>query len=247
MSHRMQRAPGQKMTIPVSQEDLYNGITMEIQQKTKTLCSKCNGSGAYSEDDISICQTCKGRGVIIVVKQPRPGMIQQIQMQCNTCHGRKKITKRVCDLCNGNKIEKTMHTIDLTIERGMMDDNIITYDEQWDVIDDSTLPSELQFRISTVKHDTFIRDKNDLHTNINITLKEALLGFQRTIQGLDNHPIHVKRTSITKPGSIIRIPNEGMPIRDTPSEFGSLHVKVSVLFPKTLTDTQRQEFSRIFS
>uniref|UniRef100_A0A0A9XBM3 Chaperone DnaJ C-terminal domain-containing protein n=1 Tax=Lygus hesperus TaxID=30085 RepID=A0A0A9XBM3_LYGHE len=174
-------------------------------------------------------------------------MIQQMQMRCDMCKGRRKIISRTCEACGGSKVELSAHSVELVIERGMKEDDAIEYEEQWDITHSATIPGTIVFRVSTVEHATFVRDDNDLHTTISITLKEALLGFQRTLRALDDHDIHVKRTSITKPGSIIRIANEGMPIRDTVSEFGNLHIKVVVIFPQQLNSYQRTEIRRLLT
>lgn len=44
-----------------------------------------------------------------------------------------------------------------------------------------------------------------------ITLKEALLGFKKKIKHLDNHFIKINKEGITKPGEIQTIKGEGMP------------------------------------
>jgi DnaJ-class molecular chaperone len=76
-----------------------------------------------------------------------------------------------------------------------------------------------------------------LHTEINITLKEALLGFSTEIRHLDDHIVLVDRDSVIQPGEIIRIKGEGMPKHQT-SDKGDLFVKVNVNFPNSLTEKQ---------
>jgi DnaJ-class molecular chaperone len=72
------------------------------------------------------------------------------------------------------------------------------------------LPGNLIFVIHELQHNTFRREKNDLHTNLSISLKEALLGnqltlfigFSKQIPHLDGHSILIKRDEVTQPGQV---------------------------------------------
>ena len=73
---------------------------------------------------------------------------------------------------------------------------------------------------------------------LNITLKEALLGFTRSIKHLDGHEVWVNRTDkITKPGLMERFRGEGMPIfGGYGGEFGDLLITYIVDLPDKLSD-----------
>lgn len=76
-----------------------------------------------------------------------------------------------------------------------------------------------------------------MHTDIHISLKEALLGFSRDIKHLDDHIVTLKRDSVIQPGEVLRVKGEGMPKHQS-SEKGDLYVKVHVIFPTNLTEKQ---------
>ena len=78
--------------------------------------------------------------------------------------------------------------------------------------------------------------------DMTITLKEALLGFTKTITHMDEHTVEIKRKRVTKPFHVKTIKGQGMPIHQFPSEFGDLHVKFIVEMPKQLTDEQKAIF-----
>ena len=52
-------------------------------------------------------------------------------------------------------------------------------------------------------HPTFTREEDNLKTSINITLKEALLGWKRTIKHLDGHTVEIGNQDVTRPGMMI--------------------------------------------
>lgn len=92
----------------------------------------------------------------------------------------------------------------------------------------------------------FRRDKNDLHYNLRIHLKEALLGFEKEIMHLDDHVVTVKKTGVTQPGDVIKVKGEGMPIHQT-SEKGDLYVRVDVIIPPQLSEKQKLLLEELFS
>lgn len=47
-----------------------------------------------------------------------------------------------------------------------------------------------------------MRHGHDLHINLRISLKEALLGFKHTIEHLDEHVVSIVRDGVTHPGNI---------------------------------------------
>lgn len=93
--------------------------------------------------------------------------------------------------------------------------------------------------IEQINDKNFRRENNDLHTDIHISLKEALLGFAREIKHLDEHIVPIKRDSVIQPGEVIRVKGEGMPKHQS-SEKGDLYVKVHVIFPTNLTEKQNE-------
>lgn len=107
-------------------------------------------------------------------------------------------------------------------------------------------PGHLIFTINELPHATFRREKNDLHTTLKITLKEALLGFERQINHLDDHLVIVKRDHVSQPGDTIKIRGEGMPVHQS-SERGDLFIKIDILIPNILTEKQKEIAKLLFS
>lgn len=106
---------------------------------------------------------------------------------------------------------------------------------------------DIVFVISQSPHSLFKRVDNNLFMTLEISLEEALLGFSRTITHLDGHQVTIKNQGqeIIQPYSWKIIKGEGMPIRGT-GDFGELHVKMQVVFPKQLSDKQKQLAMQIF-
>jgi DnaJ family protein B protein 11 len=107
-------------------------------------------------------------------------------------------------------------------------------------------PGHLIFMINEIPDMWYRREKNDLHYNLRITLKEALLGFEKEIKHLDEHVVFIKKDGITQPGDIIKVRGEGMPIHQS-SEKGDLYVRVDIYFPTFLTEAQKLIAEKLFA
>lgn len=60
---------------------------------------------------------------------------------------------------------------------------------------------------------------------------EALTGFTKSINHLDQVPVTFKRSGVTQYGLVDTIIGAGMPLLDNPDEHGDLYVEYIVQFP----------------
>ena len=74
--------------------------------------------------------------------------------------------------------------------------------------------------------------------NADISLQEALFGYEGEFTHLDGHKYHVNSVfnKVTQPFSWNIIRGEGMPKKGTDGEFGDLHVKLLINFPAKLSE-----------
>ena len=78
-----------------------------------------------------------------------------------------------------------------------------------------------------------------------ISLRDALLGFDKYITHLDGHQVRVKKDSISQQGDVIKIKGEGMPIHNK-GDFGDLLISLKIKFPQDLTEEQRTKLQTFF-
>lgn len=73
--------------------------------------------------------------------------------------------------------------------------------------------------------------------NLDITLKEALFGYEKKVRHLDGHEcsLHSTYNKVTQPFSWNIIKSEGMPIKGRDTDFGELHAKLLIKFPTKLS------------
>jgi len=241
------KAKGATITIPLelSLSDIYNGKTITVGYKKQVLCPKCHGSGAKNADDVTTCNECKGSGIKIVTQQLGPGFVTQSQRTCDKCNGKGKTVKSVCPFCKGTKVSTDDDFFVVTVQEGMPNGHSITFENQADENPDET-PGDVVFKIETLPHATFERDNDHLKTSMSITLLEALVGFSKNLTQLDGRQVLVSKSDITKPGDVLKIEHEGMPIYNS-AEAGDLFVKFSFIMPKTLTQEQKDSLRSLLA
>lgn len=93
--------------------------------------------------------------------------------------------------------------------------------------------------VTEKEHPNFKRQNDHLITTVEISLKEALTGWERIVRTIDGKSIRVSKPGPTQPGHEERFPGLGMTISKKPTERGDLVVRVNVRFPASLTPSQK--------
>ncbi|KAJ3300748.1 DnaJ- protein scj1 [Borealophlyctis nickersoniae] len=248
-AHQERKGPEINMDLQVTLEELFLGDSIEaspVEINKQIICPVCRGSGAKRAEDVTTCHVCGGNGVKVVRQMLGPGIYQQMQTTCDACGGRGKVIKSKCSACAGHKVKRGSHQFTVTVERGMSDGQRIVFEQEGDESPDIT-PGDVVFIVRTVPHPVFTRKGSNLYMKEVLTLKEALLGFQKVVKHLDGKDLTISRDGVTQPGFVQTIKGQGMPTHEFPSERGDLYVEYSVVFPSTLSSTQAELAEKLFA
>ncbi|XP_068459033.1 dnaJ homolog subfamily A member 4 [Clinocottus analis] len=234
---RMQRERRGKNVVhqlSVTLGEMYKGSTRKLGLQKSVICEKCEGYGG-KKGAMEKCSTCKGRGVQIKVQQIGPGMIQQIQSMCADCQGQgeKFNSKDRCKTCNGRKVERKKKILEVHIDKGMRDGQKITFTGEGDQ-EPGLEPGDVIIVLDQEEHPVFQRKDHNLTMKMDIKLAEALCGFKKTIQTLDDRVLIISSLpgEVIKHGDLKCVQNEGMPIYKEPFEKGHLFINFKVEFPE---------------
>lgn len=104
----------------------------------------------------------------------------------------------------------------------------------------SSLNLESSLTILQAPHPNFVRKGDDLVTTVDLSLKEALTGWERIVRTIDGKSIRVSKPGPTQPGHEEHYPGLGMVIPKKPTDRGDLVVRVNVKFPTSL-DSKTKE------
>ena len=133
------------------------------------------------------------------------------------------------------------------VEKGTPDGHTLAYRDQADEFL-NVRPGAVTVKVQQLEHPVFERKENDLKVRVHITLKEALLGFEKTLVHLDGALVRFSRLGkVTKPGLMERFKGKGMPLFESYSgDYGDLLVTYIVDLPTSLSDAQRELFKEFF-
>ncbi|OLY84070.1 Mitochondrial protein import protein MAS5 [Smittium mucronatum] len=225
---------GKDMThvLKVSLEELYKGKVTKLQLTKSVICSTCDGKGGRNGIS-STCTNCQGTGMKITMRQIGP-MVQQIQQQCNVCHGTGESIseKDRCKKCKGRKVVSEVKQIEVHIDKGMRDGQKIKFPGEADQAP-NTIPGDIVIVIEEKPHDRFKRREDDLIYNAKINLITALAGGNIHILHLDNRVLNVEILpgEIIKPGEMKIVSGEGMPSFRHHNK-GDLYINFEIVFPE---------------
>lgn len=147
-----------------------------------------------------------------------------------------------CEKCRGRPTTRENTTLKLFVERGAEEGTVVTYKNQGDTSEDNA-PGNIEIVITSKKHPLFRRVGYDLHMNVNVTLKEALLGFTREFDHIDGSKLTIESKSLLSCGEDFRIPKRGLPVHNDNFEYGDVVVHTRILWPTKLTDAQKEELA----
>lgn len=205
----------------VTLEEVYNGNFVEVK-RIKSIYKPTSGT-----------RQCNCRHEMRT-EQMGAGRFQMYQV-------------RVCDECPNVALAQESKTLEVEIEVGVDEGHVQEFQGEGEPHIEGD-PGDLKFVIRIEKHPRFERRGIDLYTNVTISLKDALSGFEMKIKHLDGHFVTVSREKITWPGARIRKKGEGMPSYNDNTVRGILYVTIDVEFPRgELTPEQKATVASLFS
>lgn len=101
---------------------------------------------------------------------------------------------------------------------------------------------DLYVVLSIAGHKNFTKKGNDLYTNLDIDIFDALLGTKVEVQHF-NTAITVTVPPLTQPEDVIRVKGKGMQLNNNIN--GNLYIKLNYRIPKELTDQQKELIKQI--
>ena len=223
---RQSRKPEVQISVKISFEESILGVDKNISFDYNKACADCHGVGRDTSSGHIECPDCNGTG-----KSNTMHGYVTIQLACQKCGGHGWTSRHSCKPCDGTGKTKSNHSIDLKIPAGICNGNTLRVNSK------NTKVITL-IKIAVEPSDSFIRDGNDIYSELDISLSEALLGCSKTVQ-LVRKEYTINIPECIQPGTKVRIRKEGATdVRGL--NLGNHYIKVNVKLPKKLTDNQKE-------
>lgn len=206
--------------IRVTLEDMYKGSQVNAKVRRRVVCRGCRTNRNSPK--------CTGCGPSC------PAERKTVQRQMGHMLFNQEI-----DVPSEERCKEEVTTLEAVVERGMADGSAITF-ERASEQSPGQVPGDVILQVEAVPHRVFKRNGNDLSMVLQLTLRQALLGFSRTIRHLDGHPVTISNSGVSQPHQVLVLQGEGMPVHGVPSEFGSLHVELMVSMPSRVSEEEKR-------
>lgn len=229
---RQQQKRGRDISIDteLSFEDSIFGVERTVLLNKTSTCDVCKGTGAEKGSEMSECNTCNGKGNIREIKQTFFGQFESSKV-CETCHGLGKVPKVKCHNCHGHGVLKKESEIKVKIPAGIDNGEMIRLSGAGEAVTGGQ-SGDLYIKIYVKKHPLFRRENQNLVTDLNIKLSQALLGGDYVLKTLDGD-ITLKIPEGVAFGEILRVKGKGVPYDK--NKRGDILIKINIIMPKKLS------------
>jgi DnaJ family protein A protein 2 len=235
--------PIQEVRVKLRMQDIFSGLSKNIDITVHDRCGKCEGSGSKNKQKTN-CSGCKGTGIKVMIRQIGPGMISQQQTSCDNCGGRGKYVepKDMCDICKGCGTHETKLNKTLEIHKNFDYETIMLLKNSGNYDQDSESKADIniKFVISDIdKYNMTIKNSYDLLMEYNINIHDALTGYSMYWDGHpDGNKYYFKFSDVIKDGDIKFIKNLGLPNNNNGNyKRGKLYIRFKYVYPNNILDS----------
>jgi len=132
------------------------------------------------------------------------------------------------------------------LDKGVPDGHRYTFKGESDEVPDIEA-GDVIVEILVDKHKKFTRKGADIVFHADITLIEALSGFEIVFEHLDQRKINLKTKvgEIIRPGDLKTVKECGMPFFNSPYRFGNLYIQFNIVFPEKVSEDQKNQLVKV--
>ena len=234
--NRSRRGGDVQTVVEIDLEEAFTGAAVNVPLDVALPCERCDSSGAEPGTSARTCPTCSGSGAVRSVSQNIFGQFVQ-QRACPECGGAGEVMEQACADCGGEGRIVSRTQIEVDVPKGIQDGQQIRVRGEGHAGFRSSERGHAFVIVRVSPDPRFVRDGDDLHTTLRLTMTEAALGTAATVSSLAGD-VELVVPAGTQPGEVRVLKGEGMPALRG-SGRGSLYVRLDVAVPTALDDEQR--------
>lgn len=225
------------MSLVLTFEEAIFGCKKTVNVTAADTCDTCHGTGAKPGTTPQTCPTCHGTGKETRATQTFFGMGQQITT-CHTCGGKGKIINEKCGGCNGTgRVQKTK-SVEVNIPAGINNGQTIRKSGFGQCGTNGGGYGDLLINVTVRPSTKFVRQENNITSNVTISVVQAILGDEITIPTIDGEEKYNIKPG-TQPDTKIFLKGKGVPFLRTPNRRGDHIVTVKVQIPTNCSEKQK--------
>lgn len=200
------------------------GANKDVSLSINDTCPSCHGSRCKPGSKAVKCKNCNGTGMESLSTGPF-----MMKSTCRRCKGTKTIVLDPCPTCEGKGTTIQRKKITVPVPAGVEDGQTVRMQ--------LSNKKDLYITFKVEKSRYFKRDGADIHTDVQISLSQAILGGTIKVQGL-YEDLSVKISPGTSSDTKIRLEGKGIK-RIASYGYGDHYLTVNIKVPKNLTEKQK--------
>ena len=223
-------------------EQAVFGATLPVNVRTAIACDDCAGSGAGQGTEPVTCVECSGTGQVQRVRQSLLGQMISSQA-CQRCRGFGQVIATPCTTCSGEGRVVTDKTYQVDVPAGVDTGSTLRLTGRGATGPRGGATGDLYVHLRVAPHGVFVRDGNDVVSDIEISYAQACLGASLEIETLDGTETLVIPPG-TPSGRVFTLARRGVP-RLQGRGRGDLRISVTVDVPTDLGDEEKALLRRL--
>ncbi|HET6624625.1 MAG TPA: J domain-containing protein [Gaiellaceae bacterium] len=240
---RPSRGGDVQAVVDIDLEEAFTGLSVTAPAEVAAPCARCGATGAEPGTGSRTCPTCGGGGVVRRVSQNLFGQFVQ-QRTCPDCEGSGETLESPCADCRGEGRVVESRRLEIDVPAGIRDGQRIRVRSGGHAGFRGGDRGDAFVLVRVRPDPRFVRDGDDLHTAVRLTMTEAALGTTVRVPA-PGGDLDVEVEPGTQPGKVRVVQGRGMP--SLQGRRGSLYVRLDVAVPTKLTEDQRlllEDFGR---
>ena len=233
-----------RMDIQIDFMDAMAGIEKEIKIQHTEHCEECNGSGFDKNAKETVCKTCGGQGRVQQNVRSILGSFTSVTT-CPKCHGTGKSPESFCKKCKGEGGILKDKTLKIKIPKGVDTGSKIRLSNEGNAGKNGGNPGDLYIVLHVKESEKFIREGADIHTILEISPAQAVLGDKVTVETIDG------MVEMNVPNGIqnldkLLLKGRGVPFLGSNDQRGNHYVTVKIITPKKISKDEEKLYKALY-
>ncbi len=208
--------------------DLFQGIFRGFGRRP----GRQRGGDVQQPVEVTLDEAYHGTARVLQMEREEP---------CATCGGQGQVAGAVCHVCRGAGAIAKARRLEVKIPPGVRDGSRVRVAGEGGV--GPAGAGDLYLVVSVRPHERFERRNDDLYTDVDVPLTDAVLGGEVQVPTMTSR-VMLKVPPLTQNGRSIRLSGLGMP-RLGGNGKGDLYARVRVALPQELSPEERELFEKL--
>lgn len=225
-----------RLELPLAFHEAVWGTRKDVKITRTAGCATCRSTGAAPGGKAEVCAQCQGKGHV----HHAQGFFM-VQTTCAQCLGAGKLIKNPCTDCRGRGMRPETQTLSLTIPPGVDDGQTLRIAGKGEGAPGGG-SGDLYVVLAVDDDDRFMREGDDVTSEVSISFAQAALGGEIEVDTLDDGcegTVLLELTPGTQPGDLVVRRGQGIPHVNGPGR-GDHIIEFKVEVPKRLTSRQEK-------